>query len=173
MTMRALSPIQQVALDSRRPFDNLTHVELTIVPKKVEHWLRFGDPIERTVINRIRSIASFKPGQVFGFVRWASDGAGTIISRLDIVRTIDRGEAYQTLPFVRPGGEILLRVDSWPKVERVFQAIDAIETISIYPPDVSPSYWRHVHNRLAANQEPRHYTRIQHRAWLLRAKAQS
>ena len=28
------------------------------------------------------------------------------------------GEAYQTLPFVRPGGEILLRVSGWPKVER-------------------------------------------------------
>ncbi len=173
MTMRALSPIQQAALDSRRPFDNLTHVELTIVPKKVEQWLRFGDPIERTVINRIRSVASFKPGQVFGFVRWAANNSGTIISRLDIVRTIDRGEAYQTLPFVRPGGEIFLRVESWPKVERVFQEVDAIEAIGIYPPDVSPAYWRHVHNRLAVNQEPRHYTRIQHRAWLLRASAQS
>jgi len=165
--------IQQSALDARQPFDNLTHVELTFRPKKIEHWLRFGDPIERTIIDKRRSVASFKPGQVFAFVRWASNDYGTIISRLDIVRTIDRGEAYQTLPFVRPGGEILLRVDSWPKVERVFQAVDAIEAIGIYPPDVSPAYWRHVHNRLAVNQEPRHYTRIQHRAWLLRASAQS
>lgn len=173
MTIRALSPIQQAALDSRRPFDNLTHVELTIVPKKVEYWLRFGDPIERTVVNRIRSIASFKPGQVFAFVRWAANNHGTIISRLDIVRTVDRGEAYQTLPFVRPGGEILLSVDNWSKVERVFQVIDAIETIGISPLDVAPAYWRHVHNRLAAHQDPRFYTRIQHRAWLLRAKALS
>jgi hypothetical protein len=170
--MRQLLPpsIQQSALDSRRIYDDLTHVELTIVPKKVEHWLRFGDPIERTVINRIRTVASFKPGQVFAFVRWACRNNETIISRLDIVRTVDRGEAYQTLPFVRPGGEILLRVDNWSKVEKVFQAIDAIQSIGIYPPDVSPAYWRHVHNRLAANQEPRQYSQTQHRAWRLCAK---
>jgi hypothetical protein len=86
------------------------------------------------------------------------------------VRTVDRGEAFQTLPFVRPGGEILLRVDNWSKVEKVFQTIDAIESIGIYPPDVSPAYWRHVHNRIAANQEPRQYSQIQHRAWRLCAK---
>lgn len=32
---------------------------------------------------------------------------------------IDRGESYQTLPFVRPGGGILPRISGWPKVERV------------------------------------------------------
>lgn len=167
-----LGAIRQSALDARRPFDTLTHVELTFRPKKIEHWLRFGDARARTVLDKRRSVASFGPGQVFAFVRWASNDYGTIISRLDIVRTVDRGEAFQTLPFVRPGGEILLRVDAWAKVERVFQAIDAIESIGVHPPDVSPAYWRHVHNRLAAGQEPRLYTRIQHKAWLLRAKAQ-
>jgi len=167
-----LGAIRQSALDARRPFDTLTHVELTFRPKKIEHWLRFGDARARIVLDKRRSVASFGPGQVFAFVRWASNDYGTIISRLDIVRTVDRGEAFQTLPFVRPGGEILLRVDTWAQVERVFQAIDAIESIGVHPPDVSPAYWRHVHNRLAANQEPRLYTRIQHKAWLLRAKAQ-
>ena len=81
--------IQQSALDARQPFDNLTHVELTFRPKKIEHWLRFGDPIERTIIDKRHSVASFKPGHVFAFVRWASNDYGKIISRLDIVRTID------------------------------------------------------------------------------------
>ncbi|MHC2255631.1 hypothetical protein ACVILK_005323 [Bradyrhizobium embrapense] len=31
---------------------------------------------------------------------------------MDIVRAVEPGQRYQTLPFVRPGGEILLRVDS-------------------------------------------------------------
>lgn len=84
--------IQQSALDARQPFDNLTHVELTFRTKMIEHWLRFGDPIERTIIDKRRCVASFKPGQIFAFVRWASNDYGTIISRLDIVRTIDRGE---------------------------------------------------------------------------------
>ena len=173
MRTRLPSVIRQSALDARRPFDALTHVELTFRPKKIEHWLRFGDPVERTFLDKKRSVASFTPGQVFAFVRWASNDYGTIVSRLDIVRTVDHGEAYQTLPFVRPGGEILLRVDAWATVERVFRTIDAIESIGVHPPDVSPDYWRHVHSRLAAGQEPRLYTRIQHKAWLLRAKTLS
>ena len=68
---------------------------------------------------------------VFAFVRWASNDFGTIVSRIDIVRAIDRGESYQTLPFVRPGGDILLRISGWPKVERVLQAIDAVEALGI------------------------------------------
>uniref|UniRef100_UPI0018F06A6B DUF2840 domain-containing protein n=1 Tax=Vibrio cholerae TaxID=666 RepID=UPI0018F06A6B len=90
------------------------------------------------------------PDTVFAFVRWASNDFGTVISRIDIVHTVSRGGAYQTLPFVRPGGDILLKAESWPKAERVLQAIDGIERIGIDPEAVSPDHWRHVHNRLTA-----------------------
>ncbi len=146
----------------------LTHVELTWVEKKIEHWLRFGRRAEEKILDRRRSIVSFTPNCIFAFVRWASNDYGTIISRMDIVRTVEAGARFQTLPFVRPGGEILLRVDSWPKVERVLRAIDAIEALRIDPADVAPEYWRHLHNRLAAGHEPRAYTREQHAAWLKR-----
>ena len=59
---------------------------------------------------------------------------------------------------MRPGGEILLRVDNWPKVERVLQAIDAVEALDIDPVDAAPEYWHHLHNRLAAGHEPRAFT---------------
>ena len=105
-------------------------------------------------------------------MRWASNDFGTIISRIDIVHTVSRGEAYQTLPFVRPGGDILLKVEGWPKVERVLQAIDAIERLGIEPETVSLDHWRHVHNRLAAGHEPRAYTLDHHRATLLRRRTE-
>ncbi|MCA1414390.1 MULTISPECIES: DUF2840 domain-containing protein [Bradyrhizobium] len=146
----------------------LTHVELTWIEKRIEHWLRFGRRAEEKILDRRRSISSFTPGSIFGFVRWASNDYGTVVSRMDIVRAVEAGQRYQTLPFVRPGGEILLRVDSWPKVERVLQAIDAIEALSIDPADAAPEYWRHLHNRLAADHVPRAYTREQHVAWLKR-----
>src|SRR5262249_27462386 len=97
---------------------------------------------------------------------------GTIFSRLDIVRPVAPSEAYQTLPFVRPGGDILLKVESWPKVERVLQAVDAIEHLGIEPETVSPDHWRHLHNRLSPAHEPRAYTREHHRAFLLRRRAE-
>lgn len=116
---------------------------------------------------------SFAPNTVFAFVRWAANDYGTVVSRLDIVRAVAVGEPYQTLPFVRPGGEILVRVSGWPKVQRVLQVIDAIEALGIDAADVAPDHWRHVHNRLRAGEEPRRYTCHQHRAWMLRRRTGS
>jgi hypothetical protein len=81
-----------------------------------------------------------------------------------------RCESFLSLPFVRPGGEILLRISGWPKVERVLQAIDAVEALGIDAADAAPDHWRHLHNRLIAGEPPRPYSRDQHRAWLLRRR---
>lgn len=78
------------------------------------------------------------------------------------------GEPYQTLPFVRPGGEILLRLHGWPRVETVLKAVDAIEVLGVDPADVAPDHWRHIHNRLSVNERFRAYTVQQHRVWLRR-----
>jgi hypothetical protein len=153
--------------------DALTAVELTWLEKRVEYWIRFGRDVGETIIDRRRRILSFAPNTVFAFVRWASNDFGTVVSRIDIVRAIAPGEAYQTLPFVRPGGEILLRISGWPKVERVFAAIDAVEALGIDAADAAPDHWRHVHSRVGVGYEPRRYSRDQHRAWLLRRRVLS
>jgi hypothetical protein len=154
-----------------RQNDTLTHVELVWVEKKIENWIRFGRIAEERVIDRSRRVVSFTPENTVAFVRWASNDYGTILSRIDILRAVSPTEAYQTLPFVRLGGEILLTVKGWPKVERLLQIIDAIEALDIDPVDVAPDHWRHVHNRLAARHEPRTYTRARHFAWLKRRRA--
>jgi Protein of unknown function (DUF2840) len=153
--------------------DALTHVELTWIEKKIEHWIRFGELAREQILDRSRRTVSFAPGTIFAFVRWASNDYGTILSRIDIVRALDKGQPIQTLPFVRPGGEILLKVEGWPKVERVLQIIDSIDALKIDPTEVDPDHWRHVHHRIAANVEPRPYTLTHHRAVLLRRRARS
>ncbi|CCV09112.1 conserved hypothetical protein [Mesorhizobium metallidurans STM 2683] len=152
--------------------DELVQVELTWLEKRQENWIRFGTHAHEQIVDRRRRILSYHPGAVFAFVRWAANDFGTIISRIDIVRAVARGDAYQTLPFVRPGGDILLKVQSWPKVERVLQAIDAIQGLDIEPESVSPDHWRHIHNRITAGQELRAYTLDQHRAFLLRKRTE-
>lgn len=157
--------------DARAAFraePRLTHLELTWREGRVEHWLRFGLPAAEHRIDRHRRIVSFTAGTVFAFVRWAANDFGTVISRIDIVRAVSGGEPLQTLPFVRPGGDVMLKVNGWPKVERVLRAIDAIEALGVDPADVSHDHWRHVHNRLVIGQEPRAYALDQHRAWLKR-----
>jgi len=147
---------------------HLTHVELTWREGRIEHWLRFGQPVAEQRIDRFRRIVSFAPDSVFAFVRWASNDYGTVVSRMDIARTVAPGEAYQTLPFVRRGGELLLSINGWPKVEKVLHAIDAVAALGLDPSEVAPEHWRHVHNRLIVGQDPRPYALDQHRAWLTR-----
>ncbi len=151
--------------------DTFTHVELIWVEKTIEYWIRFGREADERIIDRRRRTVSFAPGCIFAFVRWQANDYGTILSRLDIVRAVSPREPLQTLPFVRPGGVILLTIQRWSKVERVLQIVDAIEALDIDPADVAPDHWRHVHNRLAARLEPRAYTRSRHAAWLKRRKA--
>lgn len=152
--------------DDAPPFTTL--VDLTWQEGRIEHWIRFGRQSYQRKLDRHSRIVGFAPGSIFAFVRWAANDYGTIISRIDILRTIGRGEPFQTLPFVRPGGDILLKLNGWPKVERVLQLVDVIEALGIDPVDAAPDYWRHVHNRLTVGTEPRVYSRDQHRAWLAR-----
>jgi Protein of unknown function (DUF2840) len=160
-------------LSSALPSDHLTHVELIWVEKKIEYWIRFGRVAHEQILDRRRRIVSFRPDAIFAFVRWAANDFGTVISRIDIVRAVVPHEPYQTLPFVRPGGDILLKVEGWPKVERVLQFTDAIEALQINPAEVDPDHWRHIHHRIAAGVEPRCYTTMHHRAVTLRRRAGS
>ena len=119
-------------------------------------------------MTRRTRVVGFRPGAIFAFVRWASNDFGTIISCIDVVRAVAANEPYTTLPFVRPGGDILLKIDGWPKVQQVLAAIDAVEAAGIDPCDAAPDHWRHVHNRIAAGHQPRVYTLERHNAWLKR-----
>ncbi|MER8955523.1 DUF2840 domain-containing protein [Mesorhizobium sp. M0833] len=149
---------------------SLTRVELTWIAEKIEFWIRFGSADREQILDRRRRVLWFRPGAIFAFVRWASNDFGTIISRLDIVHAVAPGQACQTLPFVRPGGDILLTMQGWPSVEQVLQMIDAVERLGIDPETVSPDHWRHVHHRMTAGQEPRAYTLDLHCAYLLRKR---
>ncbi len=145
-----------------------TLVHLTWRENRIEHWIRFGRIAEEQRIDRHRRVIGFDPGATFAFVRWAANDYGTVVSRIDILRAVAPGESYQTVPLVDPGGEILLRIQGWPKVEKVLHVIDAIERLGIDPADVAPDHWRHIHNRLTVNEPFGTYTRQQHRAWLMR-----
>ena len=148
----------------------LTQVELEWVKGRIENWIRFGRPTEQGVLDSQRRIVSFAPGSIFAFIRWASNGYGTILSRIDILQAVVPGELYSTLPHVRPGGESLLHLSGWRKVEKVLHAIDAVAALGIDPADAAPDHWRHVHNRLSVGEQPRPYSRNRHQAWLDRRK---
>jgi hypothetical protein len=153
-----------------RLMSDLTEVELLWLEKRIENRIRFGRAVEEKVLDRRRRLLSFAPGCIFAFVRWTSSDFGTAISRIDILRAVAPGQRCSTVPYVKPGGEILLRLSGWSKVERALQLIDAVEALDINPADAAPDYWHHVHNRLSVNENPRAYTRGRHQAWLHRQR---
>ena len=124
--------------------------------KRIENWIRFGHAAEEQILDKRRRILSFAPGNIFAFVRWASNDFGTVISRVDILRAVVPGQRCATVPYVRPGGEhpvALVRLAQ--RSNACCSLIDAIEALGIDPADAAPDYWHHVHNRLSVNEVPR------------------
>ena len=156
--------------DTARPSQTsgLTQVELIYDQNRIERWIRFGRPVEDRIIDGWRRCVSFAPGSIFAFVRWQANDFGTVLSRIDILRALEPHEAMTSIGFMRPGGEILLRMSSWPKVQLVLDQIDTIERAGFDPVDICPDHWRHIHNRLSTLQEPRPYTTERHAVWLKR-----
>ncbi len=148
----------------------LTHVELQWISQRVENRIRFGRTDQEHILDRQWRVVSFAAGSIFAFVRWAGNDYGTVLSRIDILRAVAPGERCVTIPHVRPGGESLLHITGWPKVEKVLQAIEAVEALCIDPADAAPDHWQHVHNRLSVGERPRPYTRSRHHAWLRRRR---
>jgi uncharacterized protein DUF2840 len=169
--MRKPNPENQ--LTKEISVSDLTTVEILWLEKRIENRVRFGRSASEKQLDRNRRLVSFAPGSIFAFVRWTSNDFGTVLSRIDILRAATPGQRYSTVPWITPGGESLLRLSGWPKVERVLQLIDTVEALDIDPADVAPDYWHHAHNRLSVNETPRPYTRSRHQAWLHRRRITS
>lgn len=148
----------------------LTLVELLWVEKRVETWIRFGQIAKEQILDEKRRVVSFAPNSIFAVVHWAANDYGTTLSQIDILRSVTPGEPYVVVSDVTPGADILLHGSRWPKVQKVLQIIDAIEALAIDPIEVAPEHWRHVHNRLSVNDQPRSYTLSRHEAWLRRRR---
>jgi len=52
---------------------------------------------------------------------------GTVILAHRYFAAVAPGQRCATVPYLRPGGDVLLRLSGWPKVERVLQIVDAVE----------------------------------------------
>ena len=65
-----------------------TLVEIVFYPEYLNNWLRFGTPDLEYDLDRRRALACFKPGRIFGYVRWVANEYGTQKWHLYVVRTV-------------------------------------------------------------------------------------
>ena len=150
-----------------------TRVQIAFYPDHLNHWLRFGTPREQHDLDRRRSLALFRPGQVFGYVRWRANEYGTQDWRFTIVRSAEPSLMLSRIQGIDPGGEVLLLATGNAKVKRALLQIDVLETAGFEPTAVSPAYYRHVHNRIATARSIRDYSNAQHVAHLTARKLAS
>ncbi|MEH6755880.1 MAG: DUF2840 domain-containing protein [Parasphingorhabdus sp.] len=140
-------------------------VRLIWIDKRIQYWLRFGDPCSETITDRRRKTANFQEGNIFALVRWKSNDYGTVFSALDILQCVT-GEGDQLdIRCVTGNVRSLLHLTSWHRVKQVFEHIDAIEALDIPPADVCPDHWSHVQSRIMGGDSPRDYTTVRHKVW--------
>jgi Protein of unknown function (DUF2840) len=143
-------------------------VSLAFVEHRVNVWLRFGQPLRETVLDRWRRVATFEPGAVCCRVKWIGNDYGTALWQLMVLQAPMPFDGAQRIAGVAPGARILLRADGEPQVKAVLAVIDAIEALGVDPAAVAVTYWRMVGNRLAARQPLPDYTAERHAAHLAR-----
>lgn len=143
-----------------------TRVEIAFYPDYLNWWLRFGAPDEQHDLDRRRSLALFKPDRVFGYLRWRANEYGTQDWRFTIVRSHTPSVTLSRVEGLYPGGEVLFFATGKAKVKRALLQIDTLEAAGFEPADVSPDYYRHIHNRIAVSRPVSTYSRDQHAAFL-------
>lgn len=95
-----------------------TRVEIAFYPEYLNWWLRFGVLQALHDLGRRRSLALFKPGEVFGYVRWQANDYCTRDWRFIIVRSAGPPLLLSRIRGVDPGGEVLLIATGKTKVKR-------------------------------------------------------
>ena len=166
ITGTATSPPSLSTLASQVGDAPLTRVALAYVNKRINLYLRFGNPACTIQLDRWRRSAVFLPTSIFCRVRWESNDYGTTRWQLLVMQACTPLDAVQRIPGIQPGARILLHAEGEQQVKAVLPLIDAIEALGITPIDVSPAYWRTLGNRLAAHLPMPEYTAERHAAWL-------
>lgn len=143
-------------------------ISLAFVEHRVNVWLRFGQPVHETVLDRWWRVATFEPSAVCCRVKWIGNEHGTVLWQLMVLQAPVSFDSAQLIAGVSPGARILLRADGERQVKAVLEVVDAIEALGIDPAAVAVAYWRTVGNRLAARQPLPDYTFERHDAHLAR-----
>ncbi|MGE4404942.1 DUF2840 domain-containing protein [Pseudomonas sp.] len=160
------SPTSLAELIGRAGTAPLTRVSLAYIERRIDIYLRFGEPTRTIRLDRWRRVAMFPPGAVFCRIRWHANDYGTVRWQLMVMQACTPLDAAQRIPGVLPGAHLLLHVEGEHAVRAVLAQLDAIEVLGIAPADVSPAYWRTLGNRLAAHLPLPAYTAKRHVAWL-------
>ncbi|WP_366523843.1 DUF2840 domain-containing protein [uncultured Algimonas sp.] len=119
----------------------LTVVVVQYRKKRLNHRILFGTPVREYRLGWRRSLASFLPGQVFGYERWRANRYGTQAWSI----AVGRACAPSGVTFVEgihPGLDLWLHAIGKTRVKRVFDALSAFRDVGIKPSELPERRWR-------------------------------
>lgn len=158
----SLPPASLALLAGRANAALLTRVSLAHVERRIDLYLRFGEPVRIVRLDRWRRVAVFLPGALFCRIGRHANDYGTIRWQLMVMQACTSLDAAQRIPGVQPGARLLLHAEGESAARAVLAQLDVIEAQGIAPTDVSSAYWCRLASRLAARLPLPEYT-----AWLV------
>ena len=111
-----------------------------------------------------RAFAVFRPGQLFGYIRWHGNKYGTQDWRFYIAKACKPGPLVR-VNGILPGADILLETRGAARTKRALEWIDRLEETDAGLENISPAFWRHAHNALTTGQIPHPISELQYRSF--------
>lgn len=132
-----------------------TLVQLHFVKGMINHRLRFGRPDTLTKLDKYRSVASFKSGSLFGYIRWRANEYGTQDWRVYVLKAQSYGY-ISVASGVTPAVKILLSAQGKPAAQRCLRALDDLEKEAGGNLETVPeSYWLGFNNAILLRKPAR------------------
>ena len=132
-----------------------TLVQIHFVRGRINHRLRFGEPLSVTKLDKYRSLATFSQGSIFGYIRWSANEYGTRDWRVYVLKAQSTGFISE-IAGVTPAVKILASAQGKPAVKRCLAALDALEIQAGGSLKAVPeSYWPCFSNALLLRKPPR------------------
>ena len=133
--------------------DNYTLVFLAWRKRRRNHRVIFGQPARHIRLDWQRSLAAFKPGELFAYERWKANKFGTQHWSISVLKAGSKGERLLKLPGIKPGAHLLMQRQGVPACKAFYTIVDTLRASGNLE-RTRPSDWQIIGHRLDAGTHP-------------------
>jgi len=117
------------------------------------HRLLFGHPFKLVRLDWQRSLAAFKPGNVFAYERWIANKYGTQHWSIHVLQAQQPGQEISKIPGLKPGAKILTQAYGKEASKRLLNALDPLKATNSFE-SLQIEEWNILGHRLSAGANP-------------------
>lgn len=133
--------------------DELTIAYLAWRKRRRNHRILFGDPVRKVRLDWQRSLAVFKPGDIFAYERWEANKYGTQHWSIHVLQAGRCGTRISTVLGIKPGAILLAKSEGKNACKQFLKLLDGVKTSQDLA-RVRSSKWRLYGNYLNTGRSP-------------------